>query len=147
MEHCSSPVAPDRADPLAGTETILVAEDEEVLRKLLRRSLTPLGYTLLEARDAEHALEIEAGYAGPIHLLLCNVNLPGLSGPELVQRMVAVRPDIRVIYVSGNPFSDDWVVPGRHAEFIQKPVTPRTIAQRLREYLDRTDTDQLALPR
>lgn len=125
-----------------GTETILIVEDEAALRRLLQRTLVSLGYAILEAGSGDHALAIQALYFGPIHLMLTNINLPDLSGPALVRRMIAARPDIRIMYVSGDPYSDEWTIPGRRVEFLQKPVTLAETTARIRQCLNRSPLEQ-----
>jgi len=135
-----SPAPPRAAATLAGTETILLAEDDEMLRPLAKGLLDKLGYTVLEAENAERALERAQSHAGPIHLLLADVVMPGLSGRELARRLAHTRPDTRVLYVSG--YTDDAIVrhgmlePGLH--FLQKPFTPDSLGRKVREVLDAT---------
>jgi PAS domain S-box-containing protein len=133
------PVAqPREARTLAGTETILLAEDDEMLRPLAKGLLRKLGYIVLEAPSAEEALGAAAGHDGPIHLLVADVVMPGASGRELARRLAASRPETKVLYVSG--YTDDAIV--RHGlldpglAFLQKPFTPDTLARKVREVLD-----------
>ncbi|HYL56325.1 MAG TPA: response regulator [Gemmatimonadales bacterium] len=135
---------PERAAPareagtLAGTETIVLAEDDEVLRPLTKGLLVRLGYTVLEAENADRALALADAHPGPIHLLITDVVMPGVSGRELARRVVRTRPDTRVLYISG--YTDDAIVhhgmlePGLH--FLQKPFTPAALARKVREVLD-----------
>jgi two-component system, cell cycle sensor histidine kinase and response regulator CckA len=121
-----------------GTETILLTEDDTALRVLARVALVRLGYQVLEAADADEALLLAARYSGPIHLLLTDVVMPKVSGRELAERLAAVRPDTRVLFMSG--YTDDTVV--RHGvlaagiAFLQKPITPQSLARKVREVLD-----------
>jgi two-component system cell cycle sensor histidine kinase/response regulator CckA len=131
--------APHReAGPLTGTETILLAEDDEQLRPLTKGLLEKLGYTVLEAENAERALGVASAHAGPIHLLVADVVMPGPSGRELARRLARSRPDTRVLYVSG--YTDDAIV--RHGMlepglvFLQKPFTPTALGRKVREVLD-----------
>jgi CheY-like chemotaxis protein len=125
---------------LSGTETILLAEDDEMLRPLARGVLEKLGYTVLAAENADQALSVAGAHAGPIHLLVSDVVMPGTSGRELARRLAPTRPDMRVLYVSG--YTDDAIVhhgmlePGLN--FLQKPFTPAVLARRVREVLDAT---------
>jgi two-component system cell cycle sensor histidine kinase/response regulator CckA len=123
---------------VTGTETILLAEDDEVLRPLARGLLEKLGYQVLDAADAAAALEAARRYREPIHLLLTDVVMPGVSGRELARELEKSRPDTRVLYVSG--YTDDAIVhhgmlePGLN--FLQKPFTPASLARKVREVLD-----------
>lgn len=125
---------------IVGTETILLAEDDESLRRLARGLLERLGYTVLEAPNAAQALALAASHAGPIHLLVSDVVMPGASGRELARRLAASRPDTKVLYMSG--YTDDAIVhhgmlePGLN--FLQKPFTPSTLTRKVREVLDAT---------
>src|SRR5947208_2923493 len=137
-ERASEPAqAPARA--ARGTETVLVVEDEAPVRSVARQVLERNGYTVLEAPSAEAALDIATRYSGTIHLLLTDVVMPGLNGRELASRLADLRPDARVIFMSG--YTDDAVT--RHgvlepgSAYVQKPFTPDAIARRVREVLDR----------
>jgi two-component system cell cycle sensor histidine kinase/response regulator CckA len=123
---------------VAGTETVLVAEDDELLRPLERELLTKLGYRVLDARDAAGALAVARGHEGEIHLLVSDVVMPGGGGFQLAQLLLAERPGLRVLYISG--YTDEAVV--RHGlldrglNFLQKPFTPAVLARKVREVLD-----------
>ncbi len=137
-ERASQPAqAPARA--ARGTETVLVVEDEAPVRSVARQVLERHGYTVLEAPSAEAALDIVARYSGTIHLLLTDVVMPGLNGRELANRLAGLRPDAKVIFMSG--YTDDAVT--RHgvlepgSAYVQKPFTPDAIARKVREVLDR----------
>src|SRR3989454_581003 len=136
-ERAAAP-APARTRPARGTETVLVVEDEAPVRNVARQVLERHGYTVLEAPSAEAALDIATRYSGTIHLLLTDVVMPGLNGRELASRLVDLRPDARVIFMSG--YTDDAVT--RHgvlepgSAYVQKPFTPDAIARRVREVLD-----------
>jgi diguanylate cyclase (GGDEF)-like protein len=129
----SRPAAAD-----TGAETILVADDEPFAHDLIRRVLEPRGYTVLSAKNAADALAIAEAHRGPIHLLLTDVVMPDLHGPELAQRMRRIRPDIRVVYVSGfigHP-AVDLATLGKDAAFLQKPFTSEALATKVRGELD-----------
>ena len=121
-----------------GVETILLAEDESSVRNLARRVLEKCGYTVLGLERPEDALLVSEGHAGPIHLLVTDVVMPGMGGRELAERLVSSRLGIKVLYISG--YADDTIVhhgvlePG--VAFLQKPFTPGGLAQKVREILD-----------
>ena len=131
---------PKETATLSGTETILLAEDDEMLRPLSKGLLEKLGYRVLEAENVERALAVASAYAGPIHLLVSDVVMPGASGRELARRLAPTRPDTRVLFVSG--YTDDAVVHHGMLEpgltFLQKPFTPAALARKVREVLDAT---------
>jgi two-component system, cell cycle sensor histidine kinase and response regulator CckA len=130
--------APREAGTLAGTETILLAEDDDMLRPLARGLLERLGYTVLEAENAERAVSVAGAHVGPIHLLVADVVMPGASGRELARRLAQSRPDTKVLYISG--YTDDAIVHHGMLEpgltFLQKPFTPAALARKVREVLD-----------
>jgi PAS domain S-box-containing protein len=121
-----------------GTETVLIAEDDELLLPLARGLLARLGYRVLEARDEATALAVAQAHVGEIHLLVSDIVMPGKSGVQLAQELAASRPRMRVLYISG--YTDETIVryglldPG--AYFLQKPFTPDVLARKVREVLD-----------
>jgi PAS domain S-box-containing protein len=125
-------------DPPKGTETVLLAEDEEGLRKLAAHILVACGYHVLEAIDGNDAARRAAEYPGPIHLLITDVVMPGPSGRAVFEQLAKVRPDLRVLFMSG--YTDDAVI--RHGimrnevNFLQKPFSPFSLAAKVREVLD-----------
>lgn len=127
------------AAPVQGHETILLVEDEEMVRKLVQAALEDKGYTILEARYAGEALAIASQYPRHIDLLMTDVVMPQMSGRELAERLVLLRPDLKVLFTSG--YTDDSVV--RHGlltaevEFLPKPFSPRALALKVREVLDK----------
>ena len=131
------PVA-DIAEPPGGSETILLVEDEEDVRSLVRRILGERGYTMLEAGHPGDALEIATRHTDKIHLLLTDVVMPGMSGPALARVLADARPEMAVLFMSG--YTDNAVV--RHdmieAEqaYIQKPFSPDDLARAVRRILD-----------
>jgi CheY-like chemotaxis protein len=129
---------PRRAAPV-GAETILVAEDSEGVRHLVRDVLARAGYRVLEARDGEEALRVAREHAGPIHLLLTDVVMPGAGGRAAAEGLTAARPETRVVYMSG--YTEDAIltksVLEAGADFLEKPFTPRDLEQKVREVLGR----------
>ena len=121
-----------------GTETILLVEDEEMLRKLARQTLTMHGYQILEASNGDEALALSKEYNGVIHLLLTDVIMPGMNGRELCTRMLETRANLRVLFMSG--YTDDAIIHqgvlDEAANFLQKPFPPDSLARKVREVLD-----------
>jgi len=121
-----------------GDETILLVEDEEDLREVVRESLQVFGFTLLEARHGGEAVLIAERHPGPIHLLVTDVIMPTMNGAELARRLAPLRPEMDVLYVSG--YTDEAIVhhgvlePG--TAFLQKPFSPEQIVRKVREVLD-----------
>ena len=124
-----------------GTETVLVVEDEAMVRDILTRTLREQGYRVLEAMDGEQALRVASEYAGEIHLLVTDVVMPQMNGQELSERLAAVRPGIKTLFVSG--YTDNAIVrkgilkPG--IVFLQKPFTAAALARKVRQVLDMGD--------
>ena len=121
-----------------GRETILLVEDEPAVRGLVHETLRLQGYTVLVARHGIEALLASAKCVGPIHLLLTDVVMPQMSGPEVAEKMLIARPDLKVLYMSGYPdhpvFDRDGV--SHQAGFLQKPFSPPALVQKVREVLD-----------
>jgi PAS domain S-box-containing protein len=122
----------------AGTETILLVEDDERLCVLSRRVLEARGYTVLEARNGQEALVLCDQHQGPIDLVATDVVMPGINGGMLVERLAVKRPTLRVLFMSG--YTDDdmlrrGIVDPRMA-FLPKPFTPEALASKVREVLD-----------
>jgi PAS domain S-box-containing protein len=121
-----------------GTETILVVEDEEALRKVAKRSLEAVGYAVLTASAGAEALLISAQHAGTIHLLLTDVVMPRMSGKALAQALLKTRPMVKVLYMSGyadNAFVHHGVV-DEGTYFLSKPFTATDITLKVRTVLD-----------
>ncbi len=124
--------------PLHGTETVLLVEDEEAVRALARKTLQRNGYTVLEAPGGPEAIEISERHEGPINLLVTDMIMPGMSGQELVKRLISLRPELNVLYISGY---SAWAVGGGSllrpgTAFLQKPFTPDVLTHSVRELLD-----------
>ena len=123
---------------LKGTETILVAEDEDGVRSLTREVLEKYGYRVLEAANGEEALSVSDQHDGPVDLLLSDVVMPRMGGPELAQALLQRRPAVKVLYMSGytdQPMVRRGVVDAGVA-FLQKPFTPTLLVSRIRELLE-----------
>jgi PAS domain S-box-containing protein len=122
-----------------GTGTILVVEDEVQVRELIQEVLQAEGYTVMAAADGDQGIQLCTAYDGPIDLLLTDVVMPGLSGPEMVQCILPMRPTLKVVYMSGyasDAMGDHGVLaPG--TAFLQKPFTPDILLAKVRETLDR----------
>jgi signal transduction histidine kinase/ActR/RegA family two-component response regulator len=121
-----------------GQETVLVVEDEELVRRVARRILQHYGYTILEANTGKEALSIGEQYPGPIHLLLTDVMMPEMDGKELVNHWKDQHPETKVIFTSG--YTENAIVHNGTLEsnihFIQKPYRPDALARMVREVLD-----------
>jgi two-component system cell cycle sensor histidine kinase/response regulator CckA len=131
-------VGPAAIGPGRGSETILVAEDDDEVRALAREVLEGYGYTILEAARPADALQIAERYAGAINLLLTDVVMPQMSGRQLADRLAALRPEMRVLYVSGYP-GEAIVQQGRldaGTQYLPKPIMPPALAAKVREVLD-----------
>jgi two-component system cell cycle sensor histidine kinase/response regulator CckA len=127
-----------RAETLRGRETVLVVEDEASVRSIARTMLELHGYRVLEAGSGEEALRICERPEGPVQLLLTDVVMPGMSGPEVAQRLIRLHPEMKVLYMSG--YTDDAIL--RHGvtelstAFVQKPFTADALGWKVREVLD-----------
>jgi len=125
-------------DPAHGRETILLVEDEPAVRGLVHETLRLHGYTVLEARHGIEALLTSTKYVGPIHLLLTDVVMPQMSGPEVAEKLLTFRPGIKVLYMSGYPDHPVFDQGGVSCDtgFLPKPFSPHVLAQKVREILD-----------
>jgi len=121
-----------------GRETILLVEDEGGIRQLMQRALERHGYTVLVASTAAEAIAAASAWPTAIDLLLSDVVMPDLGGPELAQRIVGLRPSIRVLYVTGYPsrVGHGSAGMGSHAMLLPKPFTPHALSIKVRECLD-----------
>ena len=138
LEESADPRGAPMLGPGIGAETILLVEDEAGVRSVAREVLEMEGYNVLEAEDGVKGLQLAMTHQGPIHLLLSDVVMPGMSGRDLAERLSVQRPGIRVLFISG--YTDDTVVRRgvRDAKvaFLQKPFTLENLAQKVREVLD-----------
>jgi CheY-like chemotaxis protein len=128
---------PTRKDAMVGSETVLLVEDEESVRQLVKETLERKGYRVLEAENGEAGLTVAAQHQQQIDLVITDVVMPHLGGQELAQRLRASRPEIKVLYLSG--YTEDAVVGEGTVEsgkaFLQKPFTLQSLARKVREVL------------
>jgi signal transduction histidine kinase len=129
----TSPRAPE-----AGSETLLLVEDEETVRKLLTHVLHKRGYQVIEASNGPEALRIYERRSREIHLVLTDMVMPHMSGRELGEQLRRIKPDVKIIYMSG--YTDDVLVRtgalGPGMSFLQKPLRPEVLTAKVREALD-----------
>jgi len=138
--EAAPPAAPSPAPSVSvrGTETVLLVEDEEMIRNLIQKVLKAHGYTVLVAASGREAEHVAGQHDGPIHLLVTDVVMPGMNGREVAQRLAGARAGIQVLYLSG--YTDDAIVhhgvlePG--VAFLQKPFTLAVLGRKVREVLD-----------
>jgi PAS domain S-box-containing protein len=121
-----------------GNETILLVEDEEALRGLLRQVLQSYGYVVLEARDGQDGLWMAGQHSGPIHALVTDLVMPRMGGRELAEHLLRQRPDLRILFMSGHTEDPDLQRGkfGPGAAFVHKPFSPLALARRVRQLLD-----------
>jgi CheY-like chemotaxis protein len=138
LEAAAPPaVAGGPSETCAGTETILVVEDDAAVRTLGTQVLRRLGYTVIEAPDGIEALRAIERHQGLIHLMVTDVMMPQMTGRELADRIRQGRPSMRVLFMSGH---SDYAIVYRDlavgVAFLQKPFTPETLARKIRDILD-----------
>ena len=123
---------------LGGTETILVTDDEDEQREVAKRILTRNGYTVLTASSGAHAIELAASHGGPIDLLLTDVIMPQMQGPTVARDVKVLRPDIRVLFMSGHahPVLEAEILLGMEFLLMEKPFDETIILQNVRKVLD-----------
>jgi len=139
-EAVAEAVEPSReaARTVRGSETILLVEDDNAVRALVRSTLQAHGYTVQEAPHGKHAIQVCEQHAAPIHLLVTDVVMPEMGGREVAERLKPSRPNMKVLFMSG--YTDKAIV--HHGEldpgtaFLQKPFTPDALARKVREVLD-----------
>src|SRR5205807_2344335 len=131
-------VEADNFELFQGTETVLLVEDEEVVREMATEILRDSGYHVLEAKHGHEAMKLGRQHSGTIHLMLTDVVMPQMSGRELAEQLTPLRRDMKVLYMSG--YTDDAIVHHGVLEegtaFIGKPFTPSALARKVREILD-----------
>ncbi|HEX3821300.1 MAG TPA: PAS domain S-box protein [Candidatus Sulfotelmatobacter sp.] len=129
--------APTPATALGGTETVLLVEDEESVRQLVRDTLAAKGYQMLEAESGESGLSAAANHQGKIDLVITDVVMPGMSGRDLVKQLLHARPETKVLYLSG--YTEDAIVSDGSIEsgtaFLQKPFSLQNLSRKVREVL------------
>jgi len=121
-----------------GAETVLIVEDEEIVKAIAAKILKRQGYTVLEAASGEEALALTASYREPIDLLVTDVIMPGMHGRELAERLLALRPGLKVLYTSGyteNVIAHRGVL-DEGVDFLGKPYSPRSLGEKVRAVLD-----------
>ena len=123
-----------------GTETILLVEDEPMVREFAREVLEAQGYQVLEAGSGHDAVRLATELSGPLHLLVTDLVMPGMSGRAVASAVLRLRPTLRTLYVSG--YTDDIVghvseLESDTSTFLEKPFTGQVLARRVRELLDR----------
>ena len=137
LDEVAGPVAVEPEQAFAG-ETILLVEDQEAVRQLTREILEMSGYVILEAASGKEALRISLEHHAPIRLMVTDVVMPGMSGTELAQRLRALRPEMKVLYISGyadDALRDDALDAG--AIFLQKPVKASELERVVRQLLEK----------
>ncbi|RLB14440.1 MAG: hybrid sensor histidine kinase/response regulator [Deltaproteobacteria bacterium] len=124
---------------LEGSETILVVEDNEMLRDLIKEMLDGYGYRVLVAQDGKEAVDIATSHNGPLHLLLTDVVMPGMNGREVAKKLQSIIAEIKVLYMSG--YTKDTInhhgILNSGMNFIQKPFSLQALGRKVREILDR----------
>jgi two-component system, cell cycle sensor histidine kinase and response regulator CckA len=131
-------VGPSQDENLRGNETVLLVEDADALRKLARSFLLDHGFQVLPASNGEEAVEVARNHAGPIHLLLTDVVMPGMNGRALADQLLAKWPRLKVVYISG--YTDSFIAghgvleEGTH--LLHKPFTEDALIRKIREVLD-----------
>jgi two-component system cell cycle sensor histidine kinase/response regulator CckA len=121
---------------LQGSETILAVEDESAVLKLICSTLRKAGYSVLEASNGPNALTICESYQSPIHLVISDVIMAGMSGPDLARRLSGFHPETKVLYISG--YTRNALTPGDAVQpeaFLAKPFSPRALTSKVREVL------------
>jgi CheY-like chemotaxis protein len=130
-------IAPVQHAASGGTETVLLVEDEESVRQLVRETLAAKGYRVIEAENGESGASVAARHDGKIDLVITDVVMPGMGGRELVKQLSQTRPEAKVLYLSG--YTEDSIVSegtiDSGAAFLQKPFTLQTLSRKVREVL------------
>ena len=134
----SSLFGQDRQPEKRGSETILLVEDDDGVRHLVKLNLEKQGYTILDAGNGQAAIDLLEGYNGPLDLVITDVVMPVMDGRQLVDRLLVRLPDLKVLYVSG--YSNDILrrlgIEDATPAFLQKPFMPSKLIERVRFLLD-----------
>jgi CheY-like chemotaxis protein len=137
-EQAEASNEPAAAPRLVGSETVLLVEDEDIVRSLVGEMLEGAGYTVISAADAAEAERLAAEHTGSIELLMTDVVMPGMSGPVLAERLLPERPGLRVLFTSG--YTEDAITArtalSEGTAFLSKPFTAADLAEKLRSLLD-----------
>jgi two-component system cell cycle sensor histidine kinase/response regulator CckA len=131
----------EAAAPAREWETLLIVEDEENVRKPLMQLMAARGYNVLEARDGAEAIRVSQGYAGPIHLMVTDILMDGMSGVELAERLSFKRPEMRVLFATGYPagLAENASLGREDAPLLKKPFSGSELASKVREVLESGD--------
>jgi CheY-like chemotaxis protein len=138
---------PTSESSLTGTETVLLVEDAEPLRKLAQSFLAEHGFQVLAAANGEEAIQLVKTCRQPIHLLLTDVVMPGMNGRALAEQLLPMQPQIRILYMSG--YTDSFIAghgvlePGTH--LLHKPFTEQALLRKVRQVLDLPRESQAAV--
>jgi len=140
MEHRASSESSSSAvssDDEPQGKTVLIVDDDDQVRKYIRVCLEPLGYDILEARFNSEALQLSQRHEGPIHLIIADVLMPGMCGPEFAAKVMAVRPEMKVLYVSGGSREavEGNLLKMKASAFLQKPFEGDTLLMTVRKAL------------
>ncbi len=129
------------ASPAREWETLLIVEDEENVRKPLMQILAARGYNVLEARDGAEAIRVSQTYSGPIHLMVTDILMDGMTGVELAERLAFKRPEMRVLFATGYPagLAENDSLGREDAPLLKKPFSGRELAAKVREVLESGD--------
>lgn len=140
VDELSAPaIDHDTLSMTKGHETLLLVEDNDLLRKTITMVLQHHGYNVLEAANGSVGVVMAENHQGPIHLAITDINLPELSGSQMVEQLLMLKPDLQVLFMSGG-YEDVVIQQGGGAskvDFLQKPFDIATLTQRVREILDR----------
>jgi len=136
--------APQATDASHGPETVLLVDDDDGVRGVIRAILQSHGYVVLEASHGDGALRIAKQYEGPIHLLLTDIVMPLMNGCELVERSAPIRPETKVLFMSGytDPTRSTCTMLKAGKDFLRKPFTASSLASKVREVLEGGDSVQ-----
>lgn len=139
IEEQPTPISGESRLAAKGHETILLVEDEPMVRQMTKMILTQNGYTVLEASDGREAVRVGESHRGAIHLLMTDLVMPHLSGRQVAERLTAVIPGLRVLFMSG--YTADMIghqgVESATANFLSKPFSLAAMTNKVREVLDR----------